>query len=211
MLRAAAAALLLCAVLVAGAGCGGTSVRSAALEMARSFGAKNARVIRVERVHMATGYDHDVVLVRGRFCRGGNGFSTQSSKGRCVDTLAQFTLTPGAHAFAGSVMGIPIGEPAQIAAGRKASPLLRVFPDVSNMIVTCRIPPALLPGSAQGTCYSEPERGAVAFIAHWPLSSPPGTRHVGGWIVRLAADGRVTGMTIHRHGPLLAWLPTTSR
>lgn len=201
MLRALAAAVVLAAVAAA---CGGTSVDSAALNDARGFGVKHPRMIRVERERLSTGYVHDVVLVRGRFC-GHSGASTRPRPGPCGETVAEFLLTPGAHRFAGVAIGIPRGEEAKVAAARRASPELAVFPDLSMLLVRCRVPRRLVPGGVAGTCYSLPRRTGVAFIAHWPLSKPYGTRNVGGWVVRLGAGGRVLGIKLYRHGPPSAW------
>ena len=187
---------LLVALLVAlalGAGsCGGTTVTSAALHDARGAGGAQPHAVRVERWRISNGDAVDVVLVRARFCGTSNGFTAAKVNGRCVPSEVYFAIRPGATG--GFSTFFPHGVAQMAAKAWKVRPAFRIFPDIPDLLVRCKIPRGG-GGAVAGLCEAKPySRREVAFLEHWPLSKPQRGRNTAGWVVTLDRGGRFVGV-----------------
>ena len=134
----------------------------------------------------------DVVLVRARFCGTKNGVSMPKINGRCLPSDAYFAIRPGATA--GFSTFFEHGDAQMAAEAWKARPAFRIFPDIPDLLVRCKIPrggDGTVPGLCEAKLYGPRQ---VAFLEHWPLSKPTGHRNTAGWIVTLDRSGRVVGV-----------------
>jgi hypothetical protein len=191
-MKCALLAALLVAIAVGAAGCGGTTPISAALHDARDAGGAQPHAVRAERWRISNGDPVDVVLVRARFCGTGNGFTAPKVNGRCVPSEVYFAIRPGATA--GFSTFFPHGVAQMAATAWKARSAFRIFPDIPDLLVRCKIPRGG-GGTVAGLCEAKLYgRRTIAFLEHWPLSKPPGDRNTAGWVVTLDRGGRVVGV-----------------
>jgi hypothetical protein len=196
MVRALAAALVLTAVA---AGCGGTTTAKEALNVAKESGGADPSVTRIERVRDANGHAVDVVLVRADYCAaGGNGASTPSPGGGCGPNYAWFSISPKTHKLAGISTFLAHGAVQAVASARRSVPVLRTFSAIPGLLARCKIPRGgSRGGTIAGLCQSNdlgPLRNGdrrIAFLEHWPLGKPHGSRNSGGWIVILDRSDQV--------------------
>jgi hypothetical protein len=80
------------------------------------------------------------------------------------------------------------------AAAWKARPTFRIFPDIPDLLVRCKIPREG-GGTVAGLCEAKlSARREIAFLEHWPLSKPQGHRNTAGWVVTLDRSNRVVGV-----------------
>ena len=173
------------------AGCGATTSTSVALREARDAGGTQLQAVRVERKRLANGDAVDVVLVRARFCGTNSGVSMPKVNGRCLPTEVYFALRPGATA--GGSAFLQHGQAHMAAVAWKARPEFRIFPDIPDLLVRCKIPRGR-GGTVAGLCEAKLySRQQVAFLEHWPLSRPQGHRNTAGWVVTLDR-GQVVGV-----------------
>ena len=182
-------AALLAATAFGTAGCGSATPTDVALRVARDSGGTQTHAVRVERWRIANGDAVDVVLVRARFCGTKNGFTAPRVDGRCVPQEVYFTLRPGASG--GGSDFLPHGAARMAAAAWKARAAFRIFPDIPDLLVRCKIPRGGR-GTVAGLCeakLSGPRQ--VAFLEHWPLSRPHGRRNTTGWVVTVDRGNRV--------------------
>lgn len=131
----------------------------------------------------------DVVLVRARFCGTSNGFTAPKINGRCVPQEVAFATQPGRK---GGLQDFLAHGDAQLAAAAwKARLVFRIFPDIPNVLVRCKIPRRGR-GTVAGLCEAKLSgtRG-IAFLEHWPLGKPQGQRNTAGWVVTLDHGDRV--------------------
>jgi hypothetical protein len=183
---------LLAAVAVGASGCGGTTATSAALHEARDSGGTQPRAVRVERWQISNGDAVSVVLVRARFCGTSNGVSTPKINGRCVPSEVYFGIRPGATR--GFSAFLEHGDAEMAAEAWKARPAFRIFPDIPDLLVRCKIPRGG-GGTVTGLCEAKLDGPReVSFLEHWPLSEPQGHRHTAGWVVTLDRGGRAVGV-----------------
>ncbi|HEY7422263.1 MAG TPA: hypothetical protein VH541_09640 [Gaiellaceae bacterium] len=188
-MKGALSAALLVAPALAAAGCGATTTTSVALHEARDAGGTQLSPVRVERWRISNGDAVDVVLVRARFCGTSNGVSMPKVNGRCLPTEVYFAIRPGAAG--GSSVFLQHGQAHLAAEAWKARSAFRIFPDIPDLLVRCKIPRGK-GGSVVGLCeakLSAPRE--VAFLEHWPLSKPHGQRNTAGWVVTFDRSGRV--------------------
>jgi hypothetical protein len=179
---------LLVATALGAVGCGATTATSAALREARDAGGTQPRTVRVERWRISNGDPVDVVLVRARFCGTTNGVSMPKINGRCVPSEVYFALRPGATA--GSSVFLQHGDAQLAREAWKARPAFRIFPDIPDLLVRCKIPRGG-GGTVAGLCEAKLSAGReIAFLEHWPLSKPHGDRNTAGWVVKLDRSGR---------------------
>lgn len=189
-------AALLVATGLGVVGCGATTPASVALHQARDSGGTQTRAVREEHWRLANGDAVDVVLVRARFCGTTNGFTAPKINGRCVPQEVAFATRPGAKA--GFADFLAHGDAQLAAAAWKARPVFRVFPDIPNLLVRCKIPRAG-GGTVAGLCEAKLSGShGIAFLEHWPLSKPQGRRHTAGWVVTLDRSGRA--VSVHSTG-----------
>ncbi len=182
----------LVALALGAAGCGGTTATSAALHDAHESGGAEPRAVRVARWRISNGDAVDVVLVRARFCGTSNGFTAPKVNGRCVPSEVYFAIRPGAAG--GFSTFFPHGVTQMAAKAWKARPAFRIFPDIPDLLVRCKIPRdggGTVAGLCEAKLYGRRE---VAFLEHWPLSKPQGGRNTAGWVVTLDRGGRVVGV-----------------
>jgi hypothetical protein len=80
------------------------------------------------------------------------------------------------------------------AAAWKARHAFRIFPDIPNLLVRCKIPSGR-GDTLAGLCEAKPSASReIAFLEHWPLSKPHGHRNTAGWVVTLDRSNRVVGV-----------------
>ena len=152
--------------------------------------------MRVERWRLSNGDAVDVVLVQARFCGTKNGTTMPKIHGRCLPAGVTFLLRPGARAVGADFT--PHGYAYKVAQAWRARPTFRIFPDIAGVLGRCSIPRGGA-GAVLGLCEAKLYRPRqVAFLEHWPLSKPPGSRHTAGWIVTLDRSARA--VTIHVTG-----------
>ena len=186
-------ASLLVATALGVVGCGATTATSAALHEARDSGGAQPRAVRVERWRISNGDVVDVVLVRARFCGTSNGYTAPKINGRCLPSQVSFAIRPGATA--GGADFLARGEAQMTAAAWKARPAFRIFPDIPNLLVRCKIPRGG-GGTVAGLCEAKPSAPReVAFLEHWPLNKPHGHRSTAGWVVTVDRGDRVVGVS----------------
>ena len=90
-------------------------------------------------------------------------------------------------------------DPCVVARAWKARPAFRIFPDILGVLGRCEIPRAG-GGTVAGLCEAKLyDTRQVAFLEHWPLSRPPGSRNTAGWIVTLDRSARP--ISVERTGP----------
>jgi hypothetical protein len=181
---------LLVAMAAAAAGCGGgTTVNTAALREAQESGGTEAHVMRVERWRLSDGDPWNVVLVKAKFCGTKNGFTAPKIHGRCLPVGVTFFIRPGASTGGGADFA-GYGNEFKVARAWKARPAFRIFPDLLGVLGRCEIPRAG-GGTVPGLCEAKlNDTRQVAFLEHWPLSQPPGSRNTAGWIVTLDRSAR---------------------
>lgn len=197
MTRVSAAAGLLLAVAALASGCGGSSPKATGLHVLKGFGFTTVSRARVDHVRLANGYPKDLVEAWGH-CS-------------CGATYAWVALTPGGQDGGGTAF-LPAAEVGNVAAARRASRNLRLFPRFPGLLVRCSIPRAALTARPiAGLCSTGEQRSAdthgrsVEFLEHWPLSKPVGSRSTGGWIVTLGRGGRVLGIRPTGQTPPQLW------
>lgn len=134
----------------------------------------------------------DVVLVRARFCGTKNGVTLPKVHGRCLPTQVYFALRQGTTG--GFADFLEHGMALMVAKAWKARSTFRIFPDVPDLLVRCRIPRGG-GGTVAGLCEAKlrPPR-QVEFLEHWPLSKPTGSRNTAGWVVTLDRSGNAVGV-----------------
>jgi hypothetical protein len=192
-MKGALSAALLVATAFGAAGCGDTTATSVALREARDAGGTQTHPVRVERWRISNGDRVDVVLVRARFCGTTNGVSMPKINGRCLPTEVYFEVRPG-ETVGGSTF-LQHGQARLAARAWKARPVFRIFPDIPDLLVRCKIPRGA-GGSVAGLCEAKLQSARkIAFLEHWPLSKPHGQRNTGGWVVTLDHSGRVADVT----------------
>jgi hypothetical protein len=195
MKRAISTALLV-AIAVAATGCGATTVRTVALREARESGGTEARVLRVEPWRLSSGDAVDVVLVQAKFCGTKNGFTAPKIHGRCLPMGVTFLLRPGATG--GNSVFTPHGDAFKVAKAWRARRAFRIFPDILGVLGRCKIP-RRGGGTVAGLCEAKLDGPRqVAFLEHWPLSKPHGSRNTSGWIVTL--DRSAHAVSVHGTG-----------
>jgi hypothetical protein len=196
-MRCAVSAALVATTAVAAAGCGSTSTSPAdvAVNQAHEYGGTEAQAVRTERRRIANGDAVDVVLVRARFCgpkKGHNGVTMPKVHGRCVPSVVYFATQPGRKGGLATLL-LP-GAARMTAEARKARTVFRIFPDVPDLLVRCRIPRAG-GGTVAGLCEAKLYRSrGIEFLEHWPLSRPVGDRNTAGWVVTLDRGDHVVGV-----------------
>jgi hypothetical protein len=201
MLRAFAA-VSLAALVCATAGSAGSSLENAARHYAgQVLGDPHPRLTRIETVRVVDGHRMAVIQMRGRFTF----ISLGPAGGRFHSHYAVMEIALPSRDIAG-YWGSSAGEIAAITGARRASPLLRIFPDFFNERVLCSIPRGgTSSGTVAGTCSTEVVPGQrhgwirqIEFAERWPLSQRSGTRNMSGWIVTLDRHGHVR--SVHRTG-----------
>jgi hypothetical protein len=103
-----------------------------------------------------------------------------------------FAIRPGATG--GFSTFFEHGATQMAAEAWKARPAFRIFPDIPDLLVRCKIPRGG-GGTVVGLCeakLSAPHQ--VAFLEHWPLNKPQGHRQTAGWVVTLDRSGRAVGI-----------------
>lgn len=207
---AAVGALLVVAALVAG--CGSSWQAGIARQYGSEWGDSHATIFSSETVQLTSGAKVDVLELRGHFRRLACSpvFRRPGTKYRPCPVahpdLIQVALYEAeGHPLLSAGNGDTRASLAVISHARAVRPVLKAFPDFSGLIVACTVPAPLVPHPIPGACSTQLRPKRVVFAAAWPLSRPSGTRHVAGWVVRLGPDGRVLGVTLHRHGPSYAW------
>ena len=195
-MKGAVTAALLAVMALGVVGCGATTATSAALRAARDSGGAQPHAVRAERWQISNGDAVDAVLVQARFCGTNNGFTAPKINGRCVPSDVYFAIPPGATGGPSTFFGH--GEVRMADEAHKARPVFRIFPDIPDLLVRCKIPRGG-GGTLAGLCevkLAAPRE--VDFLEHWPLSKPAGHRNTGGWVVTLDRSARVVG--VHRTG-----------
>jgi hypothetical protein len=175
------------------AGCGATTATSVALREARDAGGTQTHAVRVERWRISNGDAVDVVLVRARFCGGGGGVSMPKVHGRCLPTEVYFEVRPGETA--GGSAFLQHGQAQLAVRAWRARPVFRIFPNIPDLLVRCKIPQGA-GGTVAGLCEAKLYGSRkVAFLEHWPLTKPHGQRKTAGWVVTLDRSGRVVSVS----------------
>jgi len=199
-MKCAVLAALVTATAVVAAGCGSTSTTAAgvALNQASENGGTQAQAVRTERWRISNGDAVDVVLVRARFCgpKNGNGVTMPKIHGRCVPSVVYFATQPGRKGGFSDFL-LP-GAAHMTAQAWRARATFRIFPDVPDLLVRCKIPRAG-GGTVAGLCETKLYRSrGIEFLEHWPLSRPPGDRNTAGWVVTLDRSDSI--VAVHRTG-----------
>jgi hypothetical protein len=191
-MKCAVSAALLAATALGAAGCGSTTATNVALREARDSGGTQPRAVRVERWRLSNGDAVDVVLVRARFCGTRNGYTAPKINGRCLPSEVYFATRPGASG--GSAAFLAHGDAHMTEEAWKARAAFRIFPDIPDLLVRCKIPRGA-GGTVAGLCESKLSASRkVEFLEHWPLSKPHGHRNTAGWVVALDRSSRVLGV-----------------
>lgn len=196
-MKYAVPAAFLAATALAAVGCGSTTATNAALRDARDSGGTQPRAVRVERWRISNGDAVNVVLVRARFCGTKNGYTAAKINGRCVPSEVYFAIRPGETG--GSAAFLAHGAAHMAAVAWKARAAFRIFPDIPDLLVRCKIPRDS-GGTVAGLCETKltaPRQ--VSFLEHWPLSRPAGHRNTAGWVVTLDRSGQAV-VGVHHTG-----------
>jgi hypothetical protein len=194
--RALAAVFFVAAIA---AGCGGSSLRSIAVQQSKQFlDEPSPKILSIETVRIENGDQHAIARLEGHFrfvpsCPG-PAAGHKSHCGPFWTRYAVLELSPSSRQFAG-YWGSSATEETEYAAARQAAPQLGIFPDFANLVVRCTIPGGW-GGTIAGTCSTQPGRGKgqLELAEHWPLSRPAGTRYRAGWIVSFDPSGKIASV-----------------
>jgi hypothetical protein len=211
MLRASAAALLLCLVA---AGCGATGWQSSAAQLGRIWGDPHPTIVRMESVQLATGTQAEVMQLRGHFSFRPSCFAVKfpgrHHRPRCPGVVHLDTVVGAVDAHDHKLIEAgndnTAAELAAFARARDARPMFRIFPEFSDPLVQCAIP-GYGGRTITGTCTTRVARGSpktgavdVALVEHWPLTRSSNRPYSGGWIVAVSRSGRI--LSVRRTGDL---------
>jgi hypothetical protein len=180
----------------------------------QAFGDPRPKVNRFETVQLAAKEQSaDVLELRGHFHFRPSCPSLPGAAGNCRGVYrfhnVQAVVNARTHRMIAYGNDVADTELADIQRARRASPLFRNFPDLTQLVVDCAVPSQLVPGGVAGTCATWAQKHGtttrVLLIAPWPLSKPSGTRRAAGWAITVGRHGRVVSVHVHREGPPRLW------